>query len=233
VVLSTRYAQLAESMRAEEVATKADLDLADRIRDSWDKDSRNEDMAHRKQDWHAEKLRKISGPTASWAVPGDLSAREIISSAGKHEQAAGQASSSSGAQAPTTLGGAQASDPEASLARKRHAGPETDVRHFPGSSARATRGPEAAGGPGATEPPSARGGEDREERAAPPGRLAPVVGRQAGLPEPFAALKVTGNGQGPVDRFSSGTVSQALQVGATPLTLHSAHLALEGALEPD
>ena len=91
VVLSTRYAQLAESMRAEEVATKADLDLADRIRDSWDKDSRNEDMAHRKQDWHAEKLRKISGPTASWAVPGDISAREIFARAGKHGQAAGQA----------------------------------------------------------------------------------------------------------------------------------------------
>eukprot|EP00972_Heterocapsa_arctica_P036843 5425742-Heterocapsa_arctica.AAC.1 len=86
VPISNRYAQLAESNRAEEVANKADQDRKDRIRDSWDQESRIEDIAHRKQLWHAEKYRKISTQPSGSGTPrastGDGSER----AAGEHPQ---------------------------------------------------------------------------------------------------------------------------------------------------
>ena len=177
ITLSNRFAQLEDSKRAEEVATKADQDKEEQVRDGWDQESRLEDLAHRKQSWHAAKFRKLS----------------------THHTGRGVARSSQGSGPQGSEGGG--------IQRRQSAS---------GSSVRATKGPEAAGGPGATEPPSAKGGGDREERAAPPGRLAPGVGRQAGLPEPFAAPMVTGEGQGLGDRFSTGLVHQALHAGAMP-----------------
>ncbi len=86
--------------------------------------------------------------------------------------------------------------------------------HLFGSSTLATKGPEAAGGPESPEPPSASGGGDLGERAAPPGRLVQGVGRQAGPLEPFAAPTVTGTGQGLVGNFSVCMADPALQAGA-------------------
>jgi hypothetical protein len=189
VVLHNRFADLA-ALRAEEVVTEADHNRKEMIRDSWDQESRLEDLAVRKQRWHAEKHRKVKD----------------------HRPGADMPSSSTG------QGSAQQGSSRA---------------HSSCSGARTTKGPEAAGGPGATEPPSARGGEDREERAAPPGRLAPVVGRQAGLPEPFAAPQVSGNEQSLADQFSAGMVSQSLQVGGNSLTHHSAFQASGHELVPD
>jgi hypothetical protein len=189
VVLHNRFADLA-ALRAEEVVTEADHNRKEMIRDSWDQESRLEDLAVRKQRWHADKHRKVKD----------------------HRPGADMPSSSTGE------GSAQQGS---SRARSSCSG------------ARKTQGPEAAGGPGATEPPSARGGEDREERAAPPGRLVPAVGRQAGLPEPLAAPQVTGHGQCLADQFSSGSVSQVLRVGGIPLTHHAALRAVGSELVPD
>jgi hypothetical protein len=86
--------------------------------------------------------------------------------------------------------------------------------HLFGSSTLATKGPEAAGGPVPPEPPSASGGGDLGERAAPLGRLVQGVGRQGGPPEPLAAPTVTGTGQGLIGSFSVSTADPALLAGA-------------------
>ena len=193
VQTSNRFALLTAGRQAEEVATKADIDRMERIRDSWDQESRNEDLAQRKQEWHAGKIRKVTNHSFSSGEP-HSGEQGSGTRDRKHAQAAAHQSSGSGAQ---------------------------------------TKGPEAAGGPGSTEPPSARGGEDREERAAPPGRLVPVGGRQAGLPEPLAAPQVTGVVGSMADRFSTGTVSHSPQVEAKSSTDHFAHWALGNVLVPD
>jgi hypothetical protein len=180
-----RFEALGTSEGAEEVASKADQDQEDSIRDGWDQESRLEDLAHRKSDWHAAKIRKLSTRRTG--------------------------STRASASAPTGSG-PQGSEGAGWL----------DQQSSSGSGARATKGPEAAGGPGSTEPPSAKKGGDREERAAPPGRLVSGVGRQAGLPEPFAAPTVPGHSS--VGRFSAGTADGVLQAGAMPPASYSTHL---------
>ena len=167
------------------MASKADQDKEERIRDGWDQESRLEDLAHRKHDWHAAKIRKLNTRRTG--------------------------STRASASAPTGSG-PQGSEGAGSLFQQFSSG----------SGARATKGPEAAGGPGSTEPPSAKKGGDREERAAPPGRLVSGVGRQAGLPEPVAAPMVPG--QSSVGRFSAGTADGVLQAGAKPSASYSTHL---------
>ena len=165
------------------MASKADQDKEERIRDGWDQESRLEDLAHRKQNWHEAKVRK------------------------KHHTGSSEATA-----IVCTGSGPQGSEGAGQLFQQFSSG----------SSARATKGPEAAGGPGSTEPPSAKKGGDREERAAPPGRLVSGAGRQAGLPEPFAAPMVPG--QSSVGRFSVGTADGVLQAGAMPPASYSTHL---------
>ncbi len=60
ITLFNRYAQLEDSKRAEEVVTEAEKDKEEQVRDAWDQESRLEDLAHRKQSWHAAKFRKIT-----------------------------------------------------------------------------------------------------------------------------------------------------------------------------
>ena len=182
-ITSNRFEAFGTSEEAEEVAYKADQDTEASIRDEWDQESRLEDLAHRKQNWHEAKVRK------------------------KHHTGSNEATA-----IVCTGSGPQGSEGAGQLFQQLSSG----------SSARATMGPEAAGGPGSTEPPSAKKGGDREERAAPPGRLVSGVGRQARLPEPFAAPLVTGHG--PVGLSPSGTAARVVQVGAMPPAPSSAHL---------
>ena len=55
---SNSFQELEERRKIEEIAVQAEHQREDRIRDSWDQESRNTDIANRKQSWHAEKYRK-------------------------------------------------------------------------------------------------------------------------------------------------------------------------------
>eukprot|EP00972_Heterocapsa_arctica_P055477 8185482-Heterocapsa_arctica.AAC.1 len=59
--ISNKFADLEEAERAEEIVNKAEQALEERTRDSWDQASRNTDFANRKQQWHANKRRKVDG----------------------------------------------------------------------------------------------------------------------------------------------------------------------------
>ena len=177
VATSNSFQELEERRKVEEIAVQAEHQREDRIRDSWDQESRITDLANRKQSWHAEKYRKTD------------SHREGSTRLTKSH------ASGSGPQG-IRKGGV------------KHSAPTFGSDVFP------TKGPEAAGGPGPPEPPSASEGADREEAGAPLGQLVQGAGREAGPLEPLAAPIVTGTGQGLVGHFSSGMADQTLQGGA-------------------
>jgi hypothetical protein len=115
VTTFNRFAQLAESKRAEEVANKADQDMEERIRDSWDQESRIEDLANRKQQWHAAKYRKVgihpNGSGTPSASTGEGSGPQGSERAGAehHQQSSG--SSARATRGPEAAGGPGAPEP--------------------------------------------------------------------------------------------------------------------------
>jgi hypothetical protein len=177
VATSNSFQELEERRKAEEIAVQAEQQREDKIRDSWDQESRITDLANRKQSWHAEKYRKT-----------DSHREGSIRLTKSHASGSGPQGIRKGS--------------------VKHSAPTSGSDVFP------TKGPEAAGGPGPPEPPSASEGADREEAGAPLGQLVQGAGREAGPLEPLAAPMVTGTGQGSVGHFSSGMADQTLQVGA-------------------
>eukprot|EP00972_Heterocapsa_arctica_P116085 16451360-Heterocapsa_arctica.AAC.1 len=57
--ISNRFVDLEESDRAEEIVNRNEQAQEARVRDSWDQAARNTDMANRKQQWQANKRRKM------------------------------------------------------------------------------------------------------------------------------------------------------------------------------
>eukprot|EP00972_Heterocapsa_arctica_P094314 13907662-Heterocapsa_arctica.AAC.1 len=132
--ISNRFEDLEGNRRVEEIAIQAEQAMEERVRDTWDQESRSADIADRKQRWHADKHRKVDNHPVGRS-------RFMRN----HTKGSG----------PEGIGRVSAEHSAYNL----------------GSSTFSTRGPEAAGGLGPSEPPSASGGVDLEERGAPLGQL--------------------------------------------------------------